>query len=745
MKLYIKKILIIFLLYASPVFSEQFEKISVVGNSRVSTSTIENIINFKRNKNYTISEINNFQKLLFESNFFEFVEITSSNGSLKIKVKEYPIIDFFYIKGIVNKGREEFINNDIELGQNKIFSQSLLNRDIEKIKSIYRQSGYYNVKIKTDVSILKDNTINLILTVDRGEKFKVKNIYFIGNKFFNTSVLNDVVSSSIHGWWKFLSPSTTLSEERVNYDQRLLKEFYLSQGFYDVQITSSDINFEENNFASLTYSINSGSRYYFSKFNINDASKVLNDINVSKINDIIQKKLKNIYSDDVISQIEKDIYNYLNLEKIEFVKLNIQRKKESEDKISLIFNFVQVPKKYVNLINITGNSITNEDVIRRNLEFSEGDSFADYKLKNSERNISRTKIFKDIKPNIKELDNDLVDIEIKVTEQPTGSISAGVGAGSSGASVSSTLEETNLFGMGISTNTNLSIGTEKISGVAGFTIPDFQNSDNDFNYKLYVLDTDYSNAGYESTVVGNSASTSYELYEDINLTLGLGFDRDSIDTKASASSLYKSREGSYMTFKTFYNVSNDKRDRIFQPSKGHRTSLGQVIGLPGSDIPYLENNIYGSYYKTLSKNYILNLKAGAQTINSINNKDVKLSDRKFLTNKKLRGFESFGIGPKEGSDHIGGNYSIFSSISSTIPNPLPDKWNANSIIFLDFGNVWGVDYDDSKDNSKLRSSTGISLEWISPLGPLTFTLAETISSAPGDLKESFSFEIGTAF
>ncbi|MEK9680338.1 MAG: BamA/TamA family outer membrane protein, partial [Pelagibacteraceae bacterium] len=126
-------------------------------------------------------------------------------------------------------------------------------------------------------------------------------------------------------------------------------------------------------------------------------------------------------------------------------------------------------------------------------------------------------------------------------------------------------------------------------------------------------------------------------------------------------------------------------------------------------------------------------------------KDVKLSDRKFLGGKNLRGFEAFGVGPKDGTDHVGGNYSAYASISSTVPNLIPDKYNAKSIIFLDAGNVWGVDYDSSLDSNKIRSSVGLSLDWISPLGPLSFTLSETVSSADGDVEESFSFQIGSSF
>ena len=226
----------------------------------------------------------------------------------------------------------------------------------------------------------------------------------------------------------------------------------------------------------------------------------------------------------------------------------------------------------------------------------------------------------------------------------------------------------------------------------------------------------------------------------------MGLEYDKIDVGNSASSLYKNREGNYSTLSSFYTVYSDKRNSSFMPTDGYRISFGQKLGIPGSDIPFIENDVTGNYYQTLSKEYVLSLKSGLSSINGISNgKDVKLSDRKFLNTKKLRGFENYGIGPKDGNDHIGGNYSAYASISSTFPNPLPDKWNAKSIIFLDTGNVWGVDFDESLDSNKIRSSVGISLNWISPLGPINFTLAETLSKSNGDLEEKFNFEIGTAF
>ena len=265
------------------------------------------------------------------------------------------------------------------------------------------------------------------------------------------------------------------------------------------------------------------------------------------------------------------------------------------------------------------------------------------------------------------------------------------------------------------------------------------------NYNIFAISTDFENSGYESKKIGNSISTNYDVYENVSLTTGVAADRDSIDTNSTASALYKSREGDYLTLKGFYSISNDKRDSVFQPSKGYRVGFGQSLAIPGSDITYIENNLNGAIYHSISNDYILSLKSGFNAVNSLGDEDIKLSDRKFLRQSKLRGFESYGVGPKDGTDHIGGNYSAYASLSSTIPNPIPDSWNAKSIIFLDTGSVWGVDFDDSLDSNKLRSAVGLSLEWVSPLGPLSITLSENISKADGDLEESFSFQIGSNF
>ena len=745
MKKFIIKILLISSLLSSISYSEVINKIEINGNSRIKNETILGLANIKLNKNYTAGQINNFQKKLYESNFFKLVNFEFKNNVLFINVSENPIIDFYYINGVKSKIREDFFYNSLNLGPNKIFSEYFLKTDIEKIKNNYLEGGYLDVKILPEISQISGNALNVVINIIEGKNYKVRRVYFSGNTFFSPSTLLDVISTSEHSWWKFLSSVTNYNQNRIVFDKSLLKNFYLDNGFYDVQIISADTNFIKNKGVDLTFSINSGNKYNFSNFEIFDKNNNLRKKDIFNIKKIIEKDLKNTYSRSTLIRIQNKIINYLNLNNIEFVDLNISANKQKKNKIDITFDFYKTDRLFVNLINVKGNSITEEAVIRNNLSFSEGDTFTRKKLDDSLKKLRNTGIFSDNKITSKKIENELVDIEVNVEEQPTGSISAGLGVGSAESSIGGELKEKNLFGKGIVSNANVRFGTQKISGSINAIIPDYNNTGNKVGVSLFALSTEFDNAGYESKKIGASAFTEYNLFEDISLNYGLGFDLDKISTNENASSLYKSRAGNYITYKTFYNIDNDKRDRNFKPTSGYKTGFGQSLAVPGSDISYLSNNVYSNFYHQIKKGYVFNVKAGLNTINSIGDDDIKLSDRNFLSSKKLRGFESYGIGPVDGKDHIGGNYSFYSTIGSTFPNPLPEKWNADSIVFIDAGNVWGVDFDSSKDSNKLRSSVGIGLDWTSPLGPLSFTYAEVLSSASTDKEESFSFQIGSSF
>lgn len=735
----------IFLFHINFSYAEILKDIDIKGNSRISKETILNIISFKKEKNYTINEINQFQKKLFESGFFKDIKIKIDSNKLNIFVIENPIISFFYINGVKNKEREDFFYDNLNLGQNKIYSDSLLKADLDKIQDIYKFFGYLDIKVKPNVSLLDNGNINLIIDVERGEKYSVNRIFFLGNKYFSNSTLRDVISSSEYGWWKFLSTTTTLNKDRIENDKKLLIDFYKNEGFANVQIPSLEINIKKKSLANIVFTINSGLMHTFSKINVDDPGNMLSEKNKREILEYINKIINGNYSKQKLFKVKNYIYEYLKKNNIQFVNLDIFEEIQTSEKVNVKFLFKKSKRLIVNLIEIKGNTITEEKVIRDKLQLVEGDNFINYKLDKSIDLLKSSGLFKSVKYKQDNKSEELIDLDIYVEEQPTGSVSAGIGIGSAGSSIQTGIEEKNLFGKGIKINSTIAVGTEKILGNSTISIPDILNTGNTLNSSYFIRSTDYVNVGYESKMIGTSQSIGYDIFEDIYLIPGIGIDTDTIDVK-SATSPFKNREGDYLSTKLFYNISKDKRNRKFQTTEGSLINFGQVLSTPAiSDVPFLKNYVNGSFYHSLSKKITLNAKLGASAINGLDSSDIKLSDRLFLSNKNLRGFESMGVGPKEGNDHIGGNYSAYANFSSTFPNPLPEKWNANSIFFFDIGNVWGVDYTTSADDSKIRSSTGVALDWISPLGPLSITLAKPLSKSDGDLTESFNFTLGTSF
>ena len=201
------------LIFFSAVYADEGYNYEILGNKRISDQTIISIIDFKKSKKYDIEDLNNFQKKLYNTNYFSKVSLKIVKNTIQILVEENPIIDFFYINGVVNKKREEFFYENLSLGQNKIFSEALLKKDIENIKENYQDAGFFDVEVNTNISKISGNALNLVINVNRKEKYKINRIFFIGNKKYKSSTLLDVISSSEDGWWKFLSSSSLVKKD----------------------------------------------------------------------------------------------------------------------------------------------------------------------------------------------------------------------------------------------------------------------------------------------------------------------------------------------------------------------------------------------------------------------------------------------------------------------------------------------------------------------------------------------------
>jgi outer membrane protein insertion porin family len=558
----------------------------------------------------------------------------------------------------------------------------------------------------------------------------------------------DVITSTEDGWWKIFS-SSALSEQRIEYDKQLLKDFYKSKSFYDAQIESAFASIDKNNKFTLTYSINSGKKYKFGDYDIKVSGLALKEVDINEIKNISNKLLKNeFYSPLTINKINKQITDFLETKKYGNFEINIQDLKVADDKINIIVQLNEGQKSLVNKINIKGNTITEEKVIRDNLVISEGDQLNSSKVKKSIDNVKSKQLFSKVDYKIEDSEKkNFKDLNLFVKEQPTGSISAGVGYGTNGGLFEASVNERNFLGQGINLNFTGRLSSDVIRGELSFVDPNYKNSNKELAASLFSEVDDYSNSGYQNKRAGTRFATKYEIYEDIFFRPNLGAQFDKLEVTGTASSLLRSRQGDFITTSLGYNFLYDQRDSKFSPTSGSIIYFDQNIATFLSDIPTVQTGVGATFYKELfSEKFIGSAKARLANVVAFNDKDVKLSDRIFSSTSDLRGFEQRGVGPVDSGDHIGGNNLATLSLKSTFPNPIPENLRATTFLFLDMGNVWGADYSSSiSDSSKLRTSTGIALDLMSPIGPLSFTYSIPLSKASTDKEQNFLFNIGSSF
>ena len=338
-----------------------------------------------------------------------------------------------------------------------------------------------------------------------------------------------------------------------------------------------------------------------------------------------------------------------------------------------------------------------------------------------------------------------IDINITVDEKPTGEISAGAGIGTNGGSFGISISENNWLGEGKKVQFEIETDEETLSADILYTDPNYNFLGNQISYNLFSRNNDKPDQGFENTLVGAGISTKFEQYKNLFTSLGTSVSYDDLRTIDTASTALKKQSGEFTEFTGNYGFSYDTRDRAFMPTSGSISSFNQILPFI-ADKRYIKNSLSSSIYRTLSEDVIGASKFYFSSINGLGGEDVRVNKRSYLGTKRIRGFKSGKIGPVDGTEHIGGNYATALNFEANLPKILPESTNMDFGLFLDFANVWGVDYDSSiDDGSKIRSSTGVALNWSSPIGPMTFILSQNLSKASTDETESFNFNLGTTF
>ena len=741
MKKFLKIVLIVFI--SSSVKAEIVNQIVINGNNRVSDETVKIYGEIELKKDYSDKDLNNILKNLYDTEFFEDVNVQLKNNVLTVNLKEYQSINKLTIVGEKSSRYQKEIKKVIKLKEKKSFIKSFLASDIEKIKKLYSSLGYNFSKIDTKIKELEGNKVDLIIEIDRGSKTKISSIKFIGDKKVRDKRLRDIIASEEDKFWKVLSRNTSFNQSLLNLDERLLRNYYKSIGYYNVEVTSKTANLNKEGNIDLTFSINAGTRYTINKIKTNLDSVFDKNI-FFPLEKFYSKEIGEYYSPFKVKKLLDQIDDVIEKNNLQFVEHNVKEEVQGEG-IIITFNIFEGERTLVERINITGNNITSEEVIRGELLLDEGDPFTNLGLQKSISKIKSRRIFSDVSFNVSDgSKSNLKIIDIDVEEQPTGEISAGAGIGTDGGSFAFTISENNWLGQGKKVDFDIEVNEESISGELNFTDPNYDFLGNSLNYYLASTSNDKPDQGYENSLFTAGISTTFEQYKDIFATFGIASSYDDLRTDGSASDSLKKQAGEFTELVGRYGFKYDKRNRAFMPTSGSVISFSQDLPIL-ADRPFIGNNFGISSYKEFSEDIIGASKFYFSSVNGMG-EDVRLSKRKNLSSYRLRGFKKNKVGPKDGTDHVGGNYVASLNLETNLPKLLPDTTKTDVGLFLDFGNVWAVDYDSSIDDSnKIRSSTGVALNWSSPIGPMSFILSTNLQKASTDETESFRFNLGTTF
>tara|TARA_B100000989_G_C19520336_1_gene463847 strand:+ start:57 stop:2324 length:2268 start_codon:yes stop_codon:yes gene_type:complete len=745
--LYLKILIkILFISFFSFKLLSNESLIEIKGNIYTDDYAIFSLIE-KKPTEITEEYSNYLLKTLDNSMLFESVVITIKNNKYIISIIEYPNIN--EIKFDLNERFEDDeLRNISEQLNLKNLNPISINNFKEEIKKIYESFGYNNVNITHFANIDSDtNTADIFFEINEGTITKIKNIFFSGNDSINNQNLKSIIKSKTKSLTNILANNSYKKANVIN-DTRIIKNFYSNNGYPDAEIGYT-IEYLESNKVNLYFNISEGNLYSFHKIEILDNEKILDSKLLSNVNLIINKSLENKknYSIEILKEIKSEITKEILSTGIDFFEIRTLEKKENK-LISVLFEIITLVPKYTNQINIYGNSRTLDRVIRRELDIAEGDAIHKSQIQSIQNKLNRLNIFKSVEIVEKELENNLVNLEINVEEKQTGSFSAGLSLGTlEGFGLVAGLNEKNFYGTGRSLSFLINTTQDRTELSLETTDRIFYDNNIDVTFKSKYKEEDFT---LSSSYKLNTFLTSVGFEYDINPKLRHGIDLEyiiknyNVSNTSTVSNIISQSAGANVSFVLKNSLIYNNLNSYYLPKKGTFVNFLNFLETPNSsNNGYIKNIITYKRYFNFNKKNILSFQSRIGNITSLNNNDVLIDNKFSLGGRWLRGFDSFGAGPRNSrTSYIGANNLAVTKIDYsrelTSYSDFPLFFN----IFNDYGLLWDNKTKPLKNDNNLRSSYGFGLKYYSAIGPIGLTWGFPIQDESYDIKRMFLFSIG---
>ena len=734
----------------------QIKDIIVKNNQRLDTETILSYLNINSGDKINYEILNNKLKEMYKLGLFADIKFRVSNNNLIVLVKENPMINNVDFIGN-NHIKTEVFTAEIKLKSRNVYQKKELQDAVNKVQEIYKRSGYFSAKVKTNISNLSQNRIDIAIKINEGEKTKIKGIKFIGNKVFSDKRLKGIVSTKETKVWRILSSGDIYDPDRINYDKDLLRRYYLGEGYANFKIISAvaELTKDKTGFF-ITFSVDEGEKFKFGKVTIDNKNfKELKTKDIVKFTKPIQGKIYNI---NKLDQVIKSIKEYGGNFGYAFLDVvpNLNKKNETKEiDVQIIVN--KSKKIYVRRIDIKGNARTRDKVIRREMRFSEGDSFSNEKLKRSEQRINNLGFFDLVNSQTKQTkQQDRTDIVFNVKEKQTGQFSVGGGFSSTdGALANVGIQEKNFLGKGQDLRAKFTLAERATQIDFGFTEPYFLDKDIQLGVDIFKIRTTYADeSSFDSDTLGGGFRLGYMITERTRHSWNYSWKEEEIrGIKEQASDFIENQKGEYTTSTIGHKLSYFGINDRFNPTRGSQWNVQNKLAGLGGNVSFFQTDAKAKFYYSVTDDYVFSTSVRGGYIFGYNDDKVKLKDRYFLGGDSFPGFETAGIGPRDTSspnkDALGGNmiYSVRSELKVPIPGISP-QLGISGVFFGMAGTVTEIDEDGGdkiKDDSSPRVSVGFGVQWKSPFGPVRLDFAHAAMKEDYDRTQFFKFNFGAGF
>jgi outer membrane protein insertion porin family len=734
--------------------ADRIAAIRVVGNQRIETSTILSYMLLEPGDPFDPSLMDRSLKTLYATGLFSDVKLAREGNVLVVTVSENPVVNVVAFEGN-HELTDAQLSQAITLRPRAVFTPDVAESDREKILGLYAQRGYYAATVVPKIIKLPENRVNVVFEINDGPATYISRIVFVGNHAFSASTLSGVISSREEAWWRFFSNADSYNPQRVEYDEELLRRFYLRNGYVDFAVThvQAELSPDHRSFV-LTFVLSEGSRYHVSAVSVVS--------HVPKVSGASLRSLVAIgpgdwYDGDAVQRSVQAISNQLQNNGFAFAEVHPDITRDAEKHtVALVFNVVEGPHVYIERIDITGNTRTEDQVIRRQFNLAEGDPFNAASIQQTQQRLKDLNYFGTVNITTSPgSEPDRIIVHTAVTEKATGEFTIGGGYSTDvGALVNVGLQENNIVGSGIDAGISGILAQRESSIDLNVTDPYFLGRNLLTGIDIYdITNNNQSIAEYSENRYGFTTRLGYNFNDHVSQEWSYSLvNRDIVNIATTASSYIFANQGSNVLSQIGTTLVFDWRDSKIDPTRGFVISGGADYAGIGGNADFVRLRADAAYYIPLDG--LLGDGWGIAERGSYGDlvpiqHEQSILDNFYLGGANLRGFEDGGVGPHDIStgDSLGGRFLWTESTELRFPLPVNRDLGLSGRLFVDTGSDWGLkeNHGPITDFSSPRVGAGFGISWDSPLGLLSIDLGYPVVKKSLDQTQVFRFGFGTRF